>query len=151
MSKEQGKSGGPSVDIDELRTISEWLEAAGIERLEIRRPGYSLRLIMARGADVPVERPALEPELDAHHLFITAPVVGIFLTAHPARSAPFVRLGDTVSAGDVIGLLKVGLIYQPVIAPSDGTVVELLAEPDTLVGFGTPLMQLRPVAAVARR
>jgi acetyl-CoA carboxylase biotin carboxyl carrier protein len=74
---------------------------------------------------------------------VPATLPGTFLTQHPSSSSPLVPLGGRVRAGDIVGLVQVGSIYAPVIAPVDGSLDRILAAPETLVGFGTPLFEIR--------
>jgi biotin carboxyl carrier protein len=138
------------VNIDELRQITAWLEAAGVLSLEIRRPGAALRLTLASragatgpGRDVSgVPAASAAPNGPCH--MVTAPAVGVFLAAHPMRPAAFVRPGEPVRGGNILGLLRIGRVYLPVATAQAGVVVRTLAEPGTLVDFGTPLFEIRP-------
>ena len=149
MSAEGGDPKGPLVNIDELRQITAWLEAAGVLSLEIRRPGAGLRLTLASragaagpGLDVR-EMPAASAAPDVPRHVVKAPAVGVFRAAHPMRPAAFVQPGELVRAGRIVGLLRIGRVYLPVATAQAGVVGSLLTEPGTLVDFGTPLFEIR--------
>jgi acetyl-CoA carboxylase biotin carboxyl carrier protein len=129
------------MEVAELRQIIAWAEAAGLSSLEISGPGHNVRLLLAGGAVQTAHDGMAEPAAAAGTI-IAAHVTGIFLAGHPMRSAPFVRPGDAVKAGDVLGLLKIGQIYAPVAAPQDGVVRRVLAETGTLCGYGTKLLEI---------
>jgi acetyl-CoA carboxylase biotin carboxyl carrier protein len=78
---------------------------------------------------------------------VTAPSVGVFLDAHPLRSAPFVQPGELVVQGQFIGLLKIGALLLPVRAPCAGTVGTTCIASGTTVGYGRPLRSIRPHSA----
>jgi len=51
-------------------------------------------------------------------------------------------VGMQVTAGEVVALIAVGALYQPVAAPQGGTLAAILREPGDRVDFGTPLFEL---------
>lgn len=126
----------------ELREIAGWMAAADIGFLELRMPGATVRLgrcgeqVVARD-----ERPRAAATVDT----VTAASVGVFLHAHPLATAPFVRAGSDVQAGQTLGLLRIGALLLPVSAPRAGTVAALRAEDGATVGYGAPLVDLQPL------
>ena len=62
------------------------------------------------------------------------------------RPNSFVRPGDSVKQGDIVGLLRIGRIYAPVMAPVDGIVTAIRARHEKPVGFGTCLVDIRPAS-----
>lgn len=87
--------------------------------------------------------PAASAAPDVPPPVVRAPAVGIFLAAHPMRRAAFVQPGELVRAGGIVGLRRIGRVYLPVATAQAGAVVSTLAEPGTLVDFGTPLFEIR--------
>jgi len=74
---------------------------------------------------------------------IPAPSVGIFHGTHPLQTAPLAEPGQRVTAGDAVALLQIGSLLVHVVAPQDGTLLEVLAEDGAAVGYGTALMRFR--------
>jgi biotin carboxyl carrier protein len=74
---------------------------------------------------------------------VKADVAGYFLAAHPWRDKPFVAPGQSIEAGAIVGLVKIGLLYAPVVAPAAGTVDTVIAETGATVGYGTPIARIR--------
>ncbi|GGQ81169.1 acetyl-CoA carboxylase biotin carboxyl carrier protein [Couchioplanes azureus] len=73
--------------------------------------------------------PAAAPEPGAapgEHV-ITSPLVGTFYTTPEPGAAPFVKVGDTVVAGQQIGIVEAMKLMNPVEADRSGTVLRLLA------------------------
>jgi acetyl-CoA carboxylase biotin carboxyl carrier protein len=139
------------VEASELKQIAEWLHAAGLSSIEISGPNGSVRLTVANGENriAPAVDASEQVLADRSIMAVKAGTVGIFLDAHPMRPAPIVQLGDTVRAGDIVGLIGIGRIYAPVTAPGDGCVVRFLVEPGTLVDFGAPILEIRTSEADA--
>lgn len=50
--------------------------------------------------------------------------------------------GDSVSEGDVIGLVGVMKSFHDITAPADGTVVDILAENESEIESGDTLFEL---------
>lgn len=77
---------------------------------------------------------------------VDAPMVGTFYRAPKPGDPPYCEVGDTVAAGDVLGLIEVMKLINPVHAPTAGVVVRILVDNAQLVEQGQPLIALRPVA-----
>ncbi|NPC57213.1 acetyl-CoA carboxylase biotin carboxyl carrier protein [Caenimonas soli] len=127
--------------IEEVQQLSRWLEATDIDLLELQGPGEHLRLRRngTRVELVPSDTAGNEPESKV----VAAASVGVFLHGHPLRAEPLVPPGAVVGAGQVVGLLRIGALLLPVTAPQDGILAAMLAEPGTIVGYGTPLVELQ--------
>ncbi|MBY3170561.1 acetyl-CoA carboxylase biotin carboxyl carrier protein [Rhizobium laguerreae] len=138
-----------AIDFSDPATIallSEALTAAGVDGLEISRPGGQLRIIVAgeRGAGInsteatpPV--PGLAP--GSASAVVKAPMAGRFCLKHSASATPQ-NLPRSVSDADIVGFVGVGHILLPLRAGRSGVLTRLLAEPGALVGFGDPLFAI---------
>jgi acetyl-CoA carboxylase biotin carboxyl carrier protein len=71
--------------------------------------------------------------------------LGVFLHAHPCATAPFVRPGARVQAGQTLGLLRIGVLLLPVTASRAGTVAAVRVEDGATVGYGAALVDLHPL------
>ena len=71
---------------------------------------------------------------------IPSPMVGtVFLSPEPGASA-FVTEGKTVRKGDTLMLVEAMKTFNPVTAPADGTVKEILVSDGQPVEYGEPLI-----------
>ncbi len=135
--------------------LAGWLAETDIDLLTLDAPTGRLRLRRGRtGADTVAEPkpPAAAaqgstPGPADGAVIVTAPSVGVFLDAHPLRPAPFVRAGAPVVQDQFVGLLRIGALLLPVRAPCAGTVGAPFIAAGTAVGYGTPLLGIRPHAA----
>ena len=105
--------------------IAAWLAATDIAELELRGPDVHLRL---------------------SGIIVTAPSVGIFLHCHPLHDTPLAPPGTVLRAGHSLGLLRIGALLLPVVAPAPGIMGGLLAPDAAVVSFGTRLALLHPAA-----
>jgi len=128
------------------REIAGWLAAADIDAIDIDAPGLQLRMV--RGADGyrvdAREGRASGPGAAAAPIAVAAaaPCAGIFLDRHPAGGDSVAQCGAQVGAGDLVGLLQIGLLLVPVVAPVAGTVGRVWVAPGTLAGYGTSLVDI---------
>ncbi|WP_432727455.1 biotin/lipoyl-containing protein [Variovorax sp. W6] len=58
---------------------------------------------------------------------------------------PLARIGARVEAGQAVGLMKIGPLLLPVVAPQAGIVDGIRVADGTAVGYGTPLLELHPL------
>jgi acetyl-CoA carboxylase biotin carboxyl carrier protein len=135
--------------IDSLQQLSTWLDDAGIGLLELHGPGMLLRLgrdavdaaaMGERGAAVPHQEQDSQPR----GVTVNAPSAGVFLHSHPMQSAPLAPVGAQVRAGAPMSLLQIGALLLPVCAPQAAIVTGLRVPHGTVVGYGTPLVDLDP-------
>ena len=139
--------GAPDLAIDQLRDLAAWMDVAGIDELELIGPSFQLRL---NGGDVCAQTyPSGSSSRDtaplpARHV-VTAPTVGLFLHCHPLHTTMLAPQGAQVRAGQALGLLRIGPLLVPVTAPWDATVGTMLVVDETVVGFGTGLVELHPL------
>ena len=126
---------------EQVALYSGWLEGTDIALLELTTGQETIRL----RSDPAGSAQAAEPTTDV--ATIPAPSVGIFRRAHPLRTAPLVRPGQRVDAGDAIGLLQIGALLVHVLAPHAGTVLDVIAEDGAAIGYGGALMHLTGAGA----
>lgn len=75
---------------------------------------------------------------------VTSPMVGTFYLAPSPKDPAYVKLGDEVQPGDVIGIVEAMKIMNEIEAEIRGRVVELLVENGQAVEYGQPLMIIEP-------
>lgn len=90
-------------------------------------------------ADV-IEEEAVLPEKLKE---ITAPIVGVFYEAASPEAAPFVKVGDIVSKGQVVGIVEAMKLMNEIESEVDGEIAEILVKNGEAVEFGQPLFKVR--------
>lgn len=74
---------------------------------------------------------------------IPSPLVGIFYAAPAEDAAPYVKVGDTVKAGQTIAIVEAMKLMNEIEAETDGVITEILVENAQAVEFGQPLFKIR--------
>ena len=133
-----------TTDIDRLAQI---LERSGVASIEIEENGQSLKLVMETAErTTPSALAAPVGRSNEAAIVAKADVAGILVTAHPWRTKPFVEPGQAIEAGEIVGLVKIGRLYVPVLSPAAGIVDSIVAEAGATVGYGTPIVSFRSAA-----
>ncbi|MFC3244534.1 acetyl-CoA carboxylase biotin carboxyl carrier protein [Gordonia humi] len=92
------------------------------------------------------QAPSPAPTVSESAHTVTSPSVGVFWHASSPGAAPFVEVGQEVSAGDTIGIVEVMKLMNNVAADVDGVVTSIHVENAGSVEFGTPLVTIEPRA-----
>lgn len=143
--------GTPNIDKDAIRELAELLEETGLSEIEIEADGQRIRVARG-GAYTPVAAPAPAQgtppatagaaEIASHLDAVTSPMVGTIYVSPEPGAAPFVKVGDKVSAGQTLFIVEAMKTMNPVAAPRDGTVAEILISDNQPVEYGEPLLIL---------
>lgn len=88
-----------------------------------------------------------DPPDEADHrapkgLPITSPMNGIFYGSPSPASPPFVKEGETVQAGQVVGLIEAMKVFNEIQTTVSGVVAKLVAETGALVQPGDVLLYI---------
>jgi acetyl-CoA carboxylase biotin carboxyl carrier protein len=156
----------------EIRRLIEILEETGIEEIEVRRWwGRTIRVarkassggsVLAAGpVSVPVPAaetapppvaeaaaPAEEEEAahysDATHYIIRSPIVGTFYRAPAPDAPPYVEVGETIKAGQVVCIVEAMKLMNEIQAEKGGTIVKILVENAMPVEYNQMMIVLEP-------
>lgn len=144
-----------NIDKDAIRELAELLEETGLTEIEVEADGQRIRI--GRGAApaaqiqpgpsvaAPLHAQAVAtetPDASNHPGAVTSPMVGTVFVSPEPNAAPFVKLGDKVTAGQTLFIVEAMKTMNPVAAPRDGTVSEILISDGQPVEFGEPLLIL---------
>lgn len=92
---------------------------------------------------LPAENVDVEVDGDGQSVYISAPMPSRFYRAPAPDESPFVQVGDTVSTGEPVGMLEVMKTYNPVEAPFNCEILEILAEDGEAVEYSQPLFRVK--------
>ncbi|MDQ3510070.1 MAG: acetyl-CoA carboxylase [Actinomycetota bacterium] len=74
---------------------------------------------------------------------VKAHLPGTFYRRPDPDSEPYVNEGDTVAAGDVVGLIEVMKSFHEVKSEESGTVSKVLVENEDAVDAGQEVLEIR--------
>lgn len=165
MADSKGQSGDSGMKIDTrlVRELAEMLAESGLTEIEVEDGDRKIRVSRGGGqvafagpqfaapqfAGPAVAQPlAAQPEAAAaaeapaadQAGAVRSPMVGTaYLSAEPG-GAPFVKVGDTVNAGDTLLIVEAMKVMNPITAPSAGTVKQIMIENAQPVEYDQPLI-----------
>lgn len=73
----------------------------------------------------------------------TSPLVGVFYAASSPDAEPFVKVGDRVKKGQVLGIIEAMKLMNEIESEYDGVVEAILVENEDVVEYGQPLFRIR--------
>ncbi|MDO4439261.1 MAG: acetyl-CoA carboxylase biotin carboxyl carrier protein [Eubacteriales bacterium] len=74
---------------------------------------------------------------------VLSPLVGVFYKASSPEAEPFVKAGDRVSKGQVLGIVEAMKLMNEIESEYDGIVEAVLVDNEELVEYGQPLFRIR--------
>jgi len=89
-----------------------------------------------------IETPPAPAEQKPTGMPVNSPMNGIFYTSPSPSSPPFIKVGESVSAGQVVGLIEAMKVFNEIVAPMAGTIDRIAVENGTLVQPGDPLLYI---------
>jgi len=161
-----------SVDLAEVERLLEFMNEHGLEEFEYARGDFHICLrksvpspevwamnpsmtaprmvsapeIVVAGAE-PASAPATERAAAAEpgdlHV-VKSPIVGTFYGAPSPGAESFVKLGDQVSAGQVLCIIEAMKLMNEIESDAAGEVVRIYVENGQPVEYGQPLFAIRP-------
>jgi len=147
------------MDIRKVKKLIELLEASSVDEIEIKEGEESVRISRNTAAPIamaaPVAAPAMPapvapapaapapapeaPALSAANA-VKSPMVGTFYRSPSPDAAPFVEVGQSVRAGDVLCIVEAMKMMNQIEADRAGTVTAIHAENGEPVEFDQPLI-----------
>ena len=150
------------IDIEFVESLIRMLDESSLDNLEIRRGGTRIRLSKSAGGNVvasasqtnsaapdtapPTEEPAPPPAkaASANLVEITSPMVGTFYRAPSPEAAPYIEVGSTVAAGDVLCVIEAMKLMNELECETSGRIVEICVDNAEPVDFGQVLFRVEP-------
>ena len=87
------------------------------------------------------EKESVESEPEGNQ--VKAPLVGTFYSASAPDAAPFVKVGDTVKKGQVLGIIEAMKLMNEIESEYEGVVEAILVENGQMVEYGQNLFTIR--------
>lgn len=153
---------GMTVDPKLVRELAEMLADTGLTEIELEEGNKRIRVarnVTAAAAPAPAAvaappaaapaaaapAPAAEAPADAGDSSdaanaVKSPMVGTAYLAPEPGAPNFVSVGDSVKKGDTLLIVEAMKVMNPITAPADGKVQQLLVENGSPVEFDQPLV-----------
>ena len=80
---------------------------------------------------------------DGETVQIKAPLVGTFYQAPGPDDQPYVKVGQQVKKGDVVGIIEAMKLMNEVVAPQDGVILSIDATDGNMVQYGQVLFTMK--------
>lgn len=74
---------------------------------------------------------------------VTSPLVGTFYSSSSPEAEAFVKPGDTVKKGQVLGIIEAMKLMNEIESDYDGVVEAVLVKNEDVVEYGQPLFRIR--------
>ena len=134
--------------IQSVRELVRAVCAAGIAELEIQKGLTRVRVRTSAPGRGGVAVGQAEVTLSApeHEHTVLAPLTGVFYSASSPTSPPYVREGDVVVTGQLVGLIEAMKVFNEVRAEREGRAKRILVGDGTIVQAGAPLIVLEAYA-----
>ena len=144
-----------------VKALADILDEAGLAELEYETADMSVRLSRVTGAApvaavaAPIAAPtaapssaaapaaapaAAEPASADHPGAVTSPMVGTVYTAPEPDAPTFIDVGSSVKKGQTLLIVEAMKVMNPITAPNDGTVKQILVQNAQPVEFGEALV-----------
>ena len=139
------------MDLRKVKKLIELAEEAGLAELEVTSGDESVRIALARPSAVlsgaaPIPQTtapaASAPRPSAKATWIPAPMAGTFYRAPNPDAEPFVQVGDTVQADEVLCIIESMKMMHEIKAPVDGVIVAILVADGEPISTGDRLFEL---------
>ena len=152
------KAPADPIDARLVRKLADILTDTGLSEIEVEHAGLKIRVAKtltaapAALAYAPAPAAAAAPQAPAAAASaseaaparargdtVNSPMVGtVYLQPQPGAD-PFVKVGDTVQAGQTLFIVEAMKTMNPIPAPKGGRIVEILVSDAQPVEFGEPL------------
>jgi acetyl-CoA carboxylase biotin carboxyl carrier protein len=138
--------------VEDIRRYAEIMKEFGLSEIEITEDDNKIRLSRTVTAEIKLPAAAIQPAAEVREepkseddglYLLKSPMVGVFYHAPAEDAKPYVKVGDQVKKGDVIGLIEAMKLMNEVLCDCDGTVESFVAENASPVDFGAGLIKIR--------
>ena len=138
------------MDIRKIKKLIDLMIESDLQAIEVKEGDQSISLTRptpvytTAPVAAPVAAPSSAPAAKTPRGAVeTSPMVGVFYAAPSPGEAPFVKVGQPVSAGETLGIIEAMKIMNPIEATQSGVVEEILVKNGDVIQFGQPLFRYR--------
>lgn len=152
--------------VSRVKALAEALEGSDVSELDLTEDG--LRVVLRRTVEPTVAlAPATQTVVarsngrtprrrlegagqatqapEPQGIAIVAPLTGVFYISPSPSSPPFVEVGDTVQAGQVVCIVEAMKVFNEIKSEVSGTVLAIVAQNGQLVQKGEALIRVQAI------
>ena len=144
-------------DLDYIEKVVDLLESSSLTELELKDGSQSITMKRGTAGDVAiaprkvvservvteeVETEEADTPKETQRKSIVSPMVGTFYKSMSPDAQPFVEVGQTVAAGQVVCIIEAMKLMNEIEAEVSGRIIEICVEDGQPVEFGQVLMYL---------
>ncbi len=149
----------------EIRDLIEFIAETGLNEVNIETE--ELKISVKRNAEIqqqvvastapaaivqaPVAAPATQanaensaPAANSNYIEVKSPMIGTFYKSANPESAPFVKVGDSITVGQTVCIIEAMKLFNEIESEVSGTIVKMLVENATPVEYDQPLFLVDP-------
>ena len=147
------------IDPDAIRALAAVLTETGLSEIEIAEKDSRIRIVRNAGGALAVHPGVIAtplpaaavlaappvsaaPDLASHPGAVVSPMVGVAYLYPEPGAAPFVTVGQAVTAGQTLLLIEAMKTFNQIKAPKAGTVAAILVQNSAPVEYAEVLMVL---------
>ena len=144
----QGDSILNNVSINRVRAVLDAMRRNNLSELEVRvgkdrvvvRDPEVITPTSVRGELLDIDQAAMTSVVSGTP--IATPITGIYYASLRPGAEPFVKVGDWITEGTVIGLVEAMKVFNEVVSDKSGSVTEMLVASGDSVTEGEPLIMV---------
>ena len=154
------------MDYKEIKKLMDDMGNSKLDELEIEFPD-GVKISMKKSgkkevvvepyvieASAPISVPAIKPQeekrmvaveqkKEENYKVIKSPMVGTFYESSSPDKAPYIKVGDKVSKGQVVCIVEAMKLMNEIESEFDGEIIEICVKNEDVVEYGTPLFKIK--------
>ncbi len=151
----------------EIKNMIDFIAKSGLAEVNIETEEFKIEVKRSAEATVVASTPALAPapvaapaasapaaeapkaeapasDDTSKYVEIKSPMIGTFYRAPKPEDPPFMSVGDSVSAGQKVGIIEAMKLFNEIDSEISGTIVKVLVENASPVEYDQPLFLVDP-------
>ncbi len=133
---------------DDIEKLVQILNESNISDIEYSEDQYKIKISKNSNESLSVEKETFENIVIADEeniKEIKCPLVGHFYLTKTPIDPPYVKVGDKIQKGDVIGILEAMKVSNEIKSDYSGEIVDILIESGQFVDYDCLLMKIREI------
>lgn len=144
------------MDLIEIKTLIEVLEASSIHKLKLKKDNIELMLekenvsqgLLERTVSQDTIRGDEKPNADTQRekivnsVSVVSPIVGVYYEASSAQDEPFVKIGSRIEQGDTVCIIEAMKVLNEIKAPVSGEIKAIHVKNGEFISYDQLLIEI---------